>query len=550
MFMLKSNFFKKCASAVCIVSILAIISTCSAKEGIPYLQKQLNATQLVVDGKPFLILGGELGNSSASSLDYMKPIWPKVVQMNLNTVLAPVYWELMEPEEGKFDFTLVDGLIGGARQHNLRLVLLWFGSWKNSMSCYAPGWVKTNEQRFPRARLQSGKAMEILSAFDNENCRADANAFTQLLRHIRKIDDQKHTVIMVQVENEIGMLEDARDHCDAANQAFEQQVPKELMDYLVKNKDSLVPQFRQIWETAGGKTSGKWAEVFGEGIATDEIFMAWFYARYTNQVAAAGKAEYPLPMYVNAALIRPNYKPGQYPSAGPLPHLFDIWKAAAPQIDFLAPDIYFDFVNWSQKFRTPANPLFIAETGRDLHSEINVFYVIGKYDAMGFCPFAIESAPDAANSPISKAYGVLSQLAPLIMEKQGRGKMAGVLSDKENQTQEIKLGKYTLNVSHSYTSKWTPRLGDPNSWPAAGGIIISTGPDEYVIAGTGLIVTFTPNPPSDQIAGIVAVDEGKYVNGRWIAGRRLNGDEDHQGRHLNLPLGSFGIQRIKLYRYQ
>ncbi len=512
------------------VSFFLIPQICLADDKIPHLQKQADVTQLIVDGKPFLILGGELGNSSASSLDYMKPIWPKLVQMNLNTVLAPVYWELIEPQEGKFDWTLVDGLIAGARQHNLRLVLLWFGSWKNSMSCYVPAWVKTDQQRFPRARLQNGQAVEILSAFDNENCQADAQAFAALMRHIRKIDSGRRTVIMVQVENEIGMLQDARDYSDAANKAFNQPVPKELIDCLHKNE-------------------GNWEAVFGEGLATDEIFMAWYYARYINQVAAAGKAEYPLPMFVNAALIRPNYKPGQYPSAGPLPHLFDVWRTAAPQIDFFAPDIYFDFVNWCQKYDQDSNPLFIPETGRDLHSEINVFYAIGRHNALGFCPFAVESTPDGQTSSISRSYEILSQLAPLILEKQVSGRVAGVILDKENQIQEIKLGEYTLKVSHDYTSKWTPKPQGEENWPPAGGVIISTGSDEYVIAGTGLIVTFAANQPAGQIAGILNIQEGKYISGQWIGRRWLNGDENHQGRHLHLPSGSFGIQRIKLYKY-
>ena len=476
--------------------------------GIPHLKRHGDTVQLIVDGKPFLILGGELGNSSASSLDYMKPIWPKLVQMNLNTVLAPVYWELIEPKEGKFDFTLVDGLVAGARKHNLRLVLLWFGSWKNSMSCYVPQWVKTDQKRFPRARLKNGQAIEILSAFSNANLDADMKAFAALMRHIRKADSKKHTVIMVQVENEIGMLGDARDYSDAANKAFQQQT---------KN---------------------------------DESFMAEHYARFVNQIAAAGKAEYPLPMFVNAALNRPNQKPGQYPSAGPLPHLFDIWKTAAPQIDFLAPDIYFlDFADWCEKYHRPGNPLFIPETGRDMRSEVNVFYALGQYDAIGFSPFAIESTPEPETSPISKSYEMLSQMTPLILENQGKGTMAGVLLDKDKQTCEIKLGQYKLKISHDYVWEWSGAPKDASVWPAVGGIIISTGPDEYIIAGTGLIVTFAPDTSSDSLAGIISVQEEVCEDGHWRGGRRLNGDENHQGRHLRLPFDRFGIQRIKLYRY-
>jgi beta-galactosidase GanA len=540
------------AIAACIVWALTTLYAIPSKGSvIPHLRKQGTATQLIVDGRPLLILGGELGNSSTSSLDYMRPLWPKLVKLNLNTVLAPVYWDLIEPEEGKFDFILVDGLIQDARLYNLRLVLLWFASWKNSMSCYAPVWVKTNQERFGRAQDKDGKGMEILSAFSSENRDADARAFTALMRHIREVDGQEHTIIMIQVENEIGMIPDARDHSAMANNLFDKPVPKELMGYLIKHKETLIPEFREVWEETGFKTSGTWEEVFGKGPGTDEIFMAWHYARYVNWIVELGKAEYPLPMFVNAALIRPNYKPGQYPSAGPLPHLMDVWRAGAPLIDFLSPDIYFsNFAEWCRKYHRSGNPLFIPEASRAEESAVNVFYAIGQHDAIGFCPFSIESIRDPENNPLNKSYEVLSQLAPLILENQGKGTMAGVLLDKDNQTQQIKLGGYTLNVSHDYTWAWSSGAKGSKQWPRVGGILITVGPDEYVIAGTGIIVTFTPNSSPDSIAGIAGIQEGKYVDGRWLPGRWMNGDQSHQGRHLRIPADSFGIQRIKLYRYR
>ncbi|MFA5293598.1 MAG: DUF5597 domain-containing protein [Phycisphaerae bacterium] len=476
---------------------------------IPHLKKQGNVIQLIVDGKPFLILGGELGNSTASSLDSLKAVWPKLKQMNLNTVLAPVYWDLIEPKEDKFDFKLVDGLIAGARKHNIRLVLLWFGSWKNSMSCYVPQWIKADQKRFPRARLKNGQAVEILSAFSKTNLDADVKAFAALMRHIRKEDGKKHTVIMVQVENEIGMLGDARDFCDTANKAFEKV-----------NED-------------------------------DEIFMARHYARFVNKVTAAGKAEYPLPMFVNAALNQQGQKPGQYPSAGPLPHLYDVWRKEAPEIDFLSPDIYHPvFEQWCGKYHKNNNPLFIPEAGRGAENAVKAFYAFGRYDAIGFSPFAIESVGEAENCAITKIYEVLSHLSPLILENQGTGTMTGVSLNEENQMQEITSGRYILKVSHDYTFQWTPRPAGVETWPNAGGVIISTGSDEYIIAGSGLIVTFSPNQASGEIAGIESIQEGKFVNGRWVGGRWMNGDQSHQGRHLNLPGSKFGIQRIRLYRYR
>src|SRR5579883_2765554 len=224
---------------------------CVQENPLPHLRRQGTATQLVVDGKPFLVLGGELGNSTSSSLEYMRPVWTKVAALNLNTLLVPVYWELIEPSEGKFDFTLIDGLIQEARRHKLRLAPLWFASWKNSMSCYAPAWVKTDERRFPRAQDAAGRGLEILSPFSKENSDADARAFAAFMRHLRETDGQDHTVIMAQVENEIGMIPDSRDRSPEANRLFKQFVPPELIGYLIEHKETLIPEFRAQWAANG-----------------------------------------------------------------------------------------------------------------------------------------------------------------------------------------------------------------------------------------------------------------------------------------------------------
>src|SRR6185369_11707954 len=213
----------------------------------PYLRKQGTATQLIVDEKPFLVLAGELGNSSSSNAEYMRPIWPKLAAMNLNTVLIPVYWELLETTEGKFDFSLIDALIQDARKYNMRLVPLWFASWKNSMSSYAPSWVKTNQKRFPRSQERNGNGMEILSPFSKENVETDARAFAAFMRHLREFDGRDHTVIMVQVENEIGMIPDSRDRSSTAEKLFKEPVPAELMTYLEKRRETLIPEFRASW---------------------------------------------------------------------------------------------------------------------------------------------------------------------------------------------------------------------------------------------------------------------------------------------------------------
>jgi beta-galactosidase GanA len=536
------------------VFVSLFLSICSfaqsASKNSPHLQKQGSATQLIVNNNPFLILGGELGNSSASSLEYMRLIWPKLKQMHLNTVLTPVYWELMEPEENKFDFTLVDSTILNARKHNIKVVFLWFGSWKNSMSCYAPAWVKTAQKRFPRAQQQSGAGVEILSAFNANNLAADIKAFKTLMKHIKELDANDQTVIMIQVENEIGMLTEAREYTPEANAAFKSDVPSELMNHLQKNKEVLVPELKERWAANGYLIKGNWEKVFGKSLETDEIFQAYYYAKFTNAVAQAGKAEYALPMFVNAALNYKNVKPGDYPSAGPLPQIMDIWQAAAPAIDFLSPDFYNPyFRRYSDLYVRRNNPFFIPEIRFEPSTEAKVFYAIGHHNAMGFSPFSIESSDKPNEEPIAKSYQLIEQLTPQILQYQGTGKIEGALLDTQVRKQEMKMGKYILNVTHYTSLGWVPEAKRAE-FPSAGGIIIQTGEDEFIIAGTGIVVTFATNDKENPIVGILQADEGEYINGKWVPGRRMNGDQDHQGRHVRIEYDDWGIQQVKLYRYK
>ncbi len=552
---------------------------------IPHLAEQGTATQLIVDGEPFLVLGGELHNSSASDLNYLRPIWPRLKAMHINTVLTPVYWEFLEPREGEFDFSLVDGQIREAERHDMRIVFLWFGSWKNAMSSYVPEWVKTNQDRFPRIEDKDGNGIEALSTFSVANRDADAKAFAVLMRHIKEVDVSRR-VVMVQVENETGRFTDTRDRSKVANEAYEGPVPPELLDYIGSHKDTLHPQLRGMWEASGSKTSGSWPEVFGESIHTEEAFAAWFYAIYVNHVAAAGKAEYPLPMFVNAFPSGRGRTPGMYPSGGPAPEVADVWKAGGPSIDILTPNSYSpDVITLWGRYHTANNPLFVPETQGD-SGAFNVFYAIGKHDAIGFAPFAIDSlglgsnveAPtEPADLPLAQSYETLAQVAPLISEHQGMGTMSGALVSPGEEPQEIPLGDYVLVVSYprrrgppmpptAQPSAGGASSGAPQSSPAGGpprgprlegrvgGLFIAVGPDEYIVAGSGpLSVEFRPNTPGDPIAGFLSIEEGTFVNGRWLPGRRLNGDESGQGRGLRLGGDSSRngpIQRVKLYRYR
>lgn len=517
----------------------------------PHLRGTGASTQLIVDGEPYLMLGGEFGNSTASSLDYMQPIWPKLEQMNVNTVLAPVYWELIEPEEGEFNFRLLDGLLEQARAHDMKLVLLWFGSWKNSMSSYVPEWVKRDQERFPRARRPDGTPMEMLSPFYESNMKADAAAFESLMQHLKEVDGEQNTVVMVQVENEIGMYPAPRGHSAAADQAMTEPVPDQLISYLQEHRESLRPSLKEQWAVQGYPTSGTWTEVFGDTPQTEELLTTWHYAHYTDHVASAGEAAYDLPMYVNAALWEPGEQPGEYPSGGPLPHLLDVWRAGAPTIDFLAPDIYFpNYSEWASRYRIARNPLFVPEAKRagDETTAANALYSFGKHGALGHSPFSIEDAP--VDGPLSQAYETLDQLAPLIKEQQGTENMTGVRPPLDydgtikQTSQSITMGDYVFNVT--FEDPWIP-LADQNM-KSHGGLIIRTGEDEFFVAGSGVTITFETRT-SDAQAGIVRIEEGRFVEGEWQRGRVLNGDQSHQGRHLRLPPGSFGLQKLELYRY-
>jgi beta-galactosidase GanA len=525
-------------------------SAAAGQTALPHLERRGNVTQLIVDGRPFLALAGELYNNSATSLEYMRPIWPRLSALHLNTVLAAVSWAQLEPAEGRYDYTVVGGLVRDARANNLRLVLLWFGSWKNTWSSYAPEWVKRDFERFPRVQLTSGSGTERLSPFSTANRDADARAFAALLRRIREIDADQHTVIMIQVENEVGVIPDARDHSAAANAAYGQSVPAELMSYLGRHRETLAPELRARWQAAGFRTSGTWETVFGPGPETEDLFMAWHYARYIGRVAEAGKAEYPLPMYANAALIRPSYAPGQYNSGGPLPHSMDIWRTGAPQLDFLAPDIYFEFKDWCARYDRSGNPLFIPEAAGGGAGAANVFYAVGQHNAFGFSPFGIDGA--GAADELGRSYDLLSQLSSLILENQPKGRVAGVVLEDLTPAQKIRLGDFTLTVSGGGARRaGVAPAPSEAAVPAPHGIFIATGSDEFFMAGSGLTVTFSPDTPGPPLVGLGTVEEGRFADGRWVPGRALAGDDTGQGNNISLRGGpGSGILRVTVYRYR
>lgn len=505
----------------------------------------------------YLILGGELGNSSASSVEDIQSIFPKLADMGLNTVLMPVYWELVEPREGVFDFSLLQSALDTARENDLNLVLLWFGAWKNSMSCYAPGWVKTDIKRFPRAVTEQGKPLEILSVFSPEVLKADMKAFDCLLDYLKE-NDPDRTVSMIQIENEIGMLESPRDHSRLADKEYAKGLPAELSSSL------------------GVKAGNPWKSLQMDPDYADEIFMAWNYARYVENLAKEARLKLPhTPVYVNAALDSRGRRPGQYPSAGPIARLSNVWKTAAPSLDFISPDLYDPpFAPWFQQFDFPGNRLFIPEIRRSSDSGVHAFYAIGEHNALGFSPFSIENASDHEAIRLRQAYELLRKLEPYCNECYDS---YGLLFDGENvkSPKIVEVDGIKTISSHFFTLPWDSRATDGSRWPDGGGMVIRLAKDEYLIAGSGIVVKWESE---DEYAvekklgedgfmisgenskelkwkgksrvGILSCDEVDVnKDGSFTVIRRLNGDETHQGRHVRIGVDDYKALHVRLYRY-
>ena len=527
-----------------IISILALITTQSI-----FAADRLSAL-------PCPILGGELSNSAATSVQDIDEVMPRMRALGLNTVLVPAYWELMEPVEGKFDFTLIDRTIDVARREQLQVVFLWFGAWKNSMSCYTPGWFKQDTKRFPRAMTAEGKQMEIASCFSDNVLQADLKAFSALMRHIREKDPQHEVVVMMQIENEIGMLESARDHSPLAEKAY--------------NKE-------------------RWAERYGTDEYADEKFMALSYARYVEHLAKAAREIHDMPLYVNAAMNSRGRRPGEYPSAGPLAHLIDFWHEGAPSIDMLAPDIYdTGFKSWCAQYAMPLRPqdggkiknrLFIPESRCCENSGVRALYAFGEHQALGFSPFAIDQASTKETESVTKAYALLRQLSN---GKLVNSKLSwGLLFDQEDRERIINDDGVVMTCRHYFTLPWDPRATDGSTWPEGGAMLIRLGKFDYLLAGSGVVIDFkTPTEKQQEQQktlgedgfaeasgnnsklkvqstkfkgsrlGLLSVDEVSISNdGTMQYLRRHNGDQTHQGRHARIGVDEWKILHIKLYEY-
>lgn len=551
--MIRSSIRRAAALLLVLGSLLAQAAEPSRQT---HLVQRDGRHALMVDGAPFLMLGAQVHNSSnwPGALD---KVWAAVKDLGANTVEVPISWEQVEPVEGRFDFSFVDMLLAQARQRKLRVVLLWFGTWKNTSPQYTPAWVKLDNTRFPRMVDRDGKNSYCLSPFGANTMEADRKAFVALMAHLKKVDSAQRTVLMVQVENEVGTFGLPRDFGAAAQAAFERDVPAAV---LARKKAPVA-----------GAASGSWREVYGD--YADEYFHAWAISRYIEHIARAGKAVYDLPMYVNNALRDPlapiaPWK-GDFAAGGPTYDVIDIYKAAAPSIDIAAPDIYHvESAKVSahlQKFQRADNALFVPELGNAEAYARYVYPILGQ-GAIGVAPFGIDYF-DYANFPLGAKRSDPTMVAPFArvykafatMQRQWarwalEGRTHGVAEPDDHADQTIVMKGWKAHVTYGQwmfgEREWegNKKESPAHAAVAQGGVAIAqVADDEFVLVGQFARVRLDDTEGSGR-AQIVAAEQGRFdANGRWVMERRWNGDQVDWG--LNFT-GNPVVLKVKMGRYR
>ena len=540
---------------------MAMALTCALAHGAdlptqPKLVQRDGRHALMVDGAPFLMLGAQVHNSSNWPAA-LEQVWPAVKDIGANTVEVPVSWEQIEPVEGRFDFAFVDTLLRQARERRLHVVLLWFAAWKNTSPQYAPAWVKFDNHRFPRMVDKDGKDSYCLSPFGEQTVAADKKAFVALMSHLKKVDASRHTVVMVQVQNEVGTFGLVRDFGARAQAAFERDVPAAVLS----RKKPPVP----------GAAKGSWRAVYGD--YADEYFHAWAIASYIDVVAKAGRAAYDLPMYVNNALRDPIGPPAPWKSdfaaGGPTHDVIDIYKAAAPSIDIVGPDIYHpESAKVSahlQLFQRSDNALFVPELGNAEAYARYIFQILGR-GSIGVAPFGIDYF-DYANFPLGAKRSDRSMVEPFArvfkvfapMQRQWarwafEGRTWGVAEGDDHADQTITMNGWKAKVTFGQwmfgEKEWAGNAKEapPHAAVAQGGVAIAqVADDEFILVGQFARVRLDDAQGSGR-AMIDHAESGQFdAKGRWVMERRWNGDQVDWG--LNFT-GRPVVLKVKMGRYQ
>jgi beta-galactosidase GanA len=525
----RTRFLAPRASLIGLVGLLASpVIALAADHPLPRLVHKDGRHALLVDGAPYLVLGAQVNNSSAWPA-VLPQVWPAIKFIHANTVEMPVYWEQLEPQPGVFDYSVVDILVSQSRKNDVRLILLWFATWKNGSPNYVPLWMKQDPNKYSRMLRTDGRPTSSASPFSTERLEADKRAFVALMRHLKKTDPQ-HTVIMVQVENEAGSWGAIRDYSPAAVKAFEGPVPAAVLAAMKVKTHS---------PTAG------WKETFGKD--ADEYFHAWAVAHFVGEVAAAGKAEYPLPLYANAALRDP-LSPGpagSYESGGPTDNVLPIWKATAPALDLLAPDIYMDDYVKVQKvldlYSRPDNPLLVPEIA-NAPEYARFFFLALAHQTLGFAPFGVDysgfvnfplgakGSNEETLTPFAMNYRLVGPMMRQLAQLSFDGKVSAVAEKKGTPAQSLELGGWKVRVSYGLPQFGFGEKPPGNPEPIGRALVADLGNDQFLVTGFHCRVDFqTTGPASAKQRAYLQVEEGTYENGKFKFLRLWNGDQTDWG---------------------
>jgi hypothetical protein len=530
-------FWRLAALAAC---AFTAISQLSAQEG-PHIVEKDGRHALLVDGQPYLILGGQIHNSSAWPSE-LPQVWKSMADLHANTVEAPVYWEQFEAQPGNFDYKNIDAILEGARAHNLHVVFLWFGTWKNGNMHYAPSWVKSDTSRFPRVVRPDGEPIDVLSPLGRNTLEADKTAFTALMRHLKQADGSQHTVLLIQVENESGNIGSVRDFSAQANKEFAGPVPSDLL-------------------TATGKQAGTWSQVFGG--EADEIFQAYHQAKYINEIVAAGKHEFDIPCYINVWIDYPAAQLAQrqidqpgigYPSGGAVQKFVGLWRKLAPSVDMIGPDIYADdsqfYKDTISAYLRPDNALWIPETGRSDSFAKFFFYALGE-GAVGFSPFGVDQTGwnilgDHPWTAHARNFALIEPMDREIAQLEFDGKVKTAVEETGQATQEVDFGAWQATVAFGFPQQDGRRApGTPDKHGAA--LVAQIGPDEFLLTGVDASVVFhLPHKEPWIHSQILTAEEGRYEKGVWTPIRLWNGDETDRGICFD---GKPVVVRVKMQRF-
>jgi hypothetical protein len=528
-------------SSLAVAALIAVSAPQALAVGAPRLVKKDGRFALMVEGRPFLILGGQVHNSSAWPNE-LPQVWQSIAAMHANTLAGPVYWEQFEPQPGHFDYSIVDQIVEGARAHNLHLILLWFGTWKNGNMHYVPAWVKSDPKRFPLLIRGDGEPIDVLSALSRNTLEADKTAFVALARHLKQIDGEQHTILLLQVENEPGTMGSVRDWSPEANRLFAGPVPADLL-------------------AAMHKQPGTWIQVFGGD--ADENFQAYYQAKFVNEIAAAGKAEFAIPYYVNVWVNEPPPElpqrqldsPGKdYPSGGAVQRLVGLWRAMAPAIDMIGPDIYSDDSEYYREtmkaYERPDNPLWIAETGRGDSYGKFFFYALGD-GAIGFSPFGVDKTGwnilgDLPWKTHADNFALIGPISREIAQLEFDGKLKTAVEEPGHTSQELDFGEWQATVAYGFPQadgKRAPGTKDAH----AVALVAQLGPNEFLVTGIDSSVIFhLPGKLPWIHSQIISAEQGNYENGVWKPLRLWNGDEtDHALSFNEKP----AVLRVRMGRF-